>query len=170
MWDAYDFIGAPKISRCHPKSTPSLTTTQTPSTTTPPGFFRRLGAIVYDSLLLLSVLFVATALILPFNDGEAFRSSQYAYPLFLLLVSLLFFGWFWTHGGQTLGMRAWKIKVCSEDSRPIGWTQATARFAAAILSWGICGLGFVWILFDKRNRGWHDILTKTQIVRHDRTA
>ncbi|MEN8260121.1 MAG: RDD family protein, partial [Pseudomonadota bacterium] len=83
----------------------------------PPGFFRRLGAIFYDSLLLLSVLFVATALILPFNEGEAFHSNQHYYPLFLLILSLLFFGWFWTHGGQTLGMRAWKIKVCSDSCR-----------------------------------------------------
>ena len=70
-----------------------------------------MAAIVYDLFLLTAVLFVATAIALPLNAGAAFTSGQYLYPVYLLAVSFLFFGWFWTHGGQTLGMRAWKIIV-----------------------------------------------------------
>jgi uncharacterized RDD family membrane protein YckC len=128
-----------------------------------PGFFRRLAATFYDLLLLIAVLFVATAILLPLNAGEAFTSQQFFFPVYLLLVSFLFYAWFWTHGGQTLGLRAWKIRVLTFDMKPISWKQALLRFIAAILSWGFFGLGFLWILIDKNQRSWHDHLSKTAL-------
>jgi uncharacterized RDD family membrane protein YckC len=119
--------------------------------------------MVYDSFLLVAVWFLATALLLPINGGQAFSSQQFFYPLYLLAVSFAFYGWFWTHGGQTLGLKAWKIKVQSLEQRPLSWKQAFVRFSAAILSWGVCGMGFVWILFDKNNCAWHDYLSKTRL-------
>lgn len=126
-----------------------------------PGFLRRLAAILYDLFLLIALLFVATALLLPLNGGEAFTAQQFFYPLYLLIISFLFYAWFWTHGGQTLGLRAWKIKVLTLDMKPISWKQALFRFAVAILSWGLFGLGFFWILIDKNRLSWHDHLSKT---------
>jgi uncharacterized RDD family membrane protein YckC len=128
-----------------------------------PGFLRRLTALLYDFLLLIAVLFVATALLLPLNAGEAFTAQQFFFPLYLLLVSFFFYTWFWTHGGQTLGLRAWKIKVLTLDRKPISWKQALLRFTIAIVSWGFCGLGFLWILIDKNQRSWHDHLSKTAL-------
>jgi uncharacterized RDD family membrane protein YckC len=78
-----------------------------------PGFFRYLGAIFYDLILVIAVFFVATAILLPFNQGEAIHSS-FLFPLYLLSVSFVFYGWFWTHGGQTLGLRAWKLRLLDE--------------------------------------------------------
>lgn len=132
-----------------------------------PGFLRRLAAILYDLLLLIAVLFVATALLLPLNKGEAFTVQQFFYPLYLLTISFLFYAWFWTHGGQTLGLRAWKIKVLTFDQKPISWKQALLRFVTAILSWGIFGLGFLWILIDKDHRSWYDNLSKTALFFDD---
>ncbi|TAN68933.1 MAG: RDD family protein [Methylobacter sp.] len=132
-----------------------------------PGFLRRLAAILYDLLLLIAVLFVATALLLPLNAGEAFTAQQFFFPLYLLLVSFLFYAWFWTHGGQTLGLRAWKIKLLTLEGKPISWKQALLRFMAAILSWGFCGLGFLWILVDENQRSWHDRLSKTELFFDD---
>jgi uncharacterized RDD family membrane protein YckC len=128
-----------------------------------PGFFRRLTVILYDLLLLIAVLFVATALVLPLNAGKAYTTQQFFFPLYLLLVSFLFYAWFWTHGGQTLGLRAWKIKVLTLDKKTISWKQALLRFAAALLSWGFFGLGFMWILVDKNQCSWHDHLSKTAL-------
>jgi uncharacterized RDD family membrane protein YckC len=137
--------------------------TSIPGANPAPGLFRRLAAIVYDSLLLGAVLFAATAAMLPLNSGHAFRANQYFYPVYLTGVSFLFFGWFWTHGGQTLGMRAWKIKVLTHDGQPINWRQAALRFLSALLSWLVLGLGFWWILFDRQKRGWHDRLSGTAV-------
>ncbi len=127
----------------------------------PPGFFRRLAAMVYDSFLLVALWFLATALLLPLNGGHAFSSGQLFYPVYLLSVSFGFYGWFWTHGGQTLGLKAWKIKVLTLEGRPLTWKQAAWRFLAALLSWVVCGLGFLWILWDKNGHAWHDGLSKT---------
>lgn len=120
-------------------------------------------AVCYDALLLLAVLFLATALVLPFNAGQAFSSGQYFYPLYLLTIGFIFYGWFWTHGGQTLGLRAWKIKVCNQDGSAVGWGRAGLRFSAAALSWACFGLGFLWCLFDKNRLCWHDYLSKTRL-------
>jgi uncharacterized RDD family membrane protein YckC len=128
-----------------------------------PGLLRRLAAIVYDLLLLVAILFVATAALLPFNSGEAFTSKQFFYPVYLFSVSFLFYGWFWTHGGQTLGLKAWKLRVLTIDQKPINWSQAFIRFTASILSWSLFGVGFLWIILDKNNRAWHDHLSKTAV-------
>jgi uncharacterized RDD family membrane protein YckC len=128
-----------------------------------PRFFRRFAAMVYDSFLLVALLFLATALLLPFNGGHAFGSQQIFYPLYLLVVSFGFYGWFWTHGGQTLGLKAWKIKVLTFEQQPVNWQQALVRFFSAITSWLLLGLGFWWILKDKQHLAWHDYLSKTRL-------
>lgn len=97
------------------------------------GLPRRCGAILYDTLLLCGLLLVATALVLPLTAGEAVQPGNPWFSSFLLLVCFLFFGWFWTHGGQTLGMRAWKIRLQRTDGNGLGWWQALLRFFLASL-------------------------------------
>lgn len=129
-----------------------------------PGFLRRLAALIYDLFLLIALLFLATALLLPFTAGEAVSTQKtFIYRIYLTVISFLFYGWFWTHGGQTPGLRAWKIKVLTLDQKSISWKQALLRFATAIVSWGFFGLGFFWILIDKNRRSWHDQLSKTAL-------
>jgi len=129
-----------------------------------PGFLRRMAAVCYDALLLLAVFFLATAIALPFNAGQAFAADQFFYPVYLLTISFVFYGWFWTHGGQTLGLRAWKIKVLTPDGQVLNWRQAGIRFIGGVLSWACLGLGFLWCLFDKNGLCWHDYLSKTRLV------
>lgn len=124
----------------------------------PCGLIRRLVAIAYDILLLLAVLFAATALLMPFTHGHAISSSNLIYPLYLLAWSYLFFAWQWTHGGQTLGMRAWKLRLVSDDTPGgrISWQLATRRFLLALLSWTMLGAGFLWVLLDREKLAFHD--------------
>jgi uncharacterized RDD family membrane protein YckC len=82
----------------------------------------------------------------------------------LLLAAFLFFGWFWTRGGQTLGMRAWRLKVVDEQGRSLTWLLALRRFAAAAFSWTALGAGFWWAIFDREKRAWHDRLSGTHLV------
>jgi uncharacterized RDD family membrane protein YckC len=126
-----------------------------------PSFFRYTAIIFYDALLLLAVLFFATLLILPFNAGIAFSREQFLYPAYLVFVSFLFYGWFWTHGGQTVGLKAWKVRLLSNNYGPISWRQALIRWIVSLLSWGSLGLGFLWVLVDKNQRSWHDMASKT---------
>jgi uncharacterized RDD family membrane protein YckC len=126
----------------------------------------RLAAMVYDGLLLFAVLFVATAALTPVTGGGPVSAGlQPLYRLYLLAVGFGFFGWFWTHGGQTLGMRAWRLRVVGADGRPPGWGTALLRFFGAGASAAALGLGYLWALVDRRNRCWHDMLSRTVVVR-----
>ncbi len=125
-----------------------------------PGLMRLFAAVAYDLLLLMASLFFATLLALPFNEGQAFNGQIY-YPIYLIIISFLFYGWFWTHGGQTLGLKSWKIRLLSEQYQPITWRQALIRFVIAIFSWMCLGFGFFWVLVDKHQRTWHDLASKS---------
>jgi uncharacterized RDD family membrane protein YckC len=136
-----------------------------PITPTRAGLLRILGAICYDTLLLGAILFFATLMVMPVTGGDAIATGNLPFRIYLLGVCALFFCGFWVHGGQTLGMRAWKIRVVGIDGTGIGWRQALLRFAMAIVSWLPCGLGFWWMLFDRDSLTWHDRVSKTYIVR-----
>ena len=125
------------------------------------GLPRRLAAAAYDAFLLFAVLFAATALLLPFTGGQAISPGNPAYLLYLLAVSYSYFGWFWRHGGQTLGMRAWHIRVRALRGGPVSWEQGAVRFLVAILSWAAGGAGFLWTCVDAERRAWHDRLSRT---------
>jgi uncharacterized RDD family membrane protein YckC len=61
-------------------------------------------------------------------------------------------------------MRAWRVRVQRYDGKPITWWQALLRFLIAFVSWGALGLGFLWSLYDKRKRTWHDIYSESVLV------
>lgn len=130
----------------------------------PVGILRRLAAIAYDAFLLFALFFVATALVLPFTGGEAIAPGSAIYLLYLLGVSYLYFGWCWTHGGQTLGMRAWHIRIRTLQGAAVPWRLGSIRFLASLLSWGACGAGFLWAAVDPEHRSWHDRLSHTVLV------
>ncbi|HIG79604.1 MAG TPA: RDD family protein [Cycloclasticus sp.] len=129
----------------------------------PPGIFKRLAVIVYDLLLLIAVFFAATLAILPFQKDNLFEPNSWMFSVYLLLVSFVFYGWFWTRGGQTLGLVAWKLQVVNNNGSAISWKQAFIRFTTAILSWGLCGVGIAWMLFNKDRLMWHDIASKSHL-------
>lgn len=130
----------------------------------PAGLGRVLAACAYDGILTIAILFVATAFALLFTGGEAVPPGQPLYKAWLLVCAFPYFGWCWVRGGQTLGMRAWGLRLKGGgDARP-GWGQALARYLGALLSWTALGLGFLWILVDRSRLSWHDRLSRTRIV------
>ena len=129
------------------------------------GLLRRLAAILYDGLLLLALLFIVSAIHLTVSGGaEASGRPDLLRSILFLLVSFGFFAWFWTHGGQTLGMRAWRIRLQNRGGGPITLWQALLRFLVAIFSWLPLGLGFLWSLFDKEGLAWHDRYSMSELV------
>jgi uncharacterized RDD family membrane protein YckC len=135
----------------------------------PAGLPRRLAAMFYDSLLLLAILMVATAAFLPLTGGEAITPTgtpalEYLYRVVLLALVVLFFGTFWTRRGQTLGMATWRLRVEREDGSLLTWGDTVVRLGASLLSWLPLGLGYLWILFDRDHRAWHDLLSRTRVV------
>ncbi len=128
------------------------------------GLLRRLAAISYDTLLLMAVLFLA-ALPPTFIMGEEPSTpAMFLFQLYLLLIVFTFFAWFWSHGGQTLGMRAWRIRLQNRNPGPATLWQLMLRFIVATFSWLPLGLGFIWSLFDKEQLTWHDRYSMTELV------
>lgn len=131
------------------------------------GLVRRLMAIIYDLFLLLALLFIATSVVMVFNQGKAIAPGHPLYAFYvtcLLLICFCFYGWFWTHGGQTLGMKTWKMKLQQNNGHAVTWPLAFIRFITAVISWSAAGLGFFWSLFSPQRRTWHDIASNCVLV------
>ena len=123
---------------------------------------RRLGAILYDALLLVALGVLATA---PFVIvyGENMPAEDPLHQLTLLAVAYLFFVGFWCRTGSTLGMLSWGLRVEAEGQRTPTIGQASIRFVVAIVSWLALGLGFLWQLWDKDKLTWHDRASGTRL-------
>jgi uncharacterized RDD family membrane protein YckC len=142
------------------------------SDTTPrsAGLARRLAAMSYDALLLGALLFCFTLALLAARGGREVAPGTVWFELCLVGIAFVFFGGFWTHGGQTLGMRAWRLRLVAVDGGAIDWSRAAVRFAAAALSLAPLGLGYWWAWLDRDRRCWHDRLSGTTVVRIDLSA
>ena len=115
-----------------------------------PTLFKRLLAAIYDSFLLLATIFVATAFTMPFTNGDVSADNRIYLSLYLVSVIYIFYGWFWTHGGQTLGMRAWQQKLVSMGGGAVSWKQTFIRFITGLPAWLLFVTGIlIWMLPDK---------------------
>ncbi|MDP1681734.1 MAG: RDD family protein [Burkholderiales bacterium] len=130
----------------------------TPTSTTP-SVFRRLASMLYEALVLGAVIFVAAGIFRVFRDPDV-PGARTFYQAYLLLVMLGYFSWFWTHGGQTVAMRAWRFRVERADGRPLRFAQASVRFA---LAW-LLPISIVWAWFDRDKQFLHDRLARTRLV------
>lgn len=129
------------------------------------GLLRRLGAILYDALLIGALLFMATIPFIAVRGGEPVESADNrVYQLVLAIVIYGFFVGFWTWRGRTLGMQSWRLQLQTPDGNLPTLGSASLRFFAAILSWVPAGLGFLWQLWDPDKLAWHDRISKTRLV------
>lgn len=133
------------------------------------GLFRRLAALAYDLILLFGVLALAALLvILPYDlvVGIPFQQEGWqrlAFQLYLVTVSGAFFVYFWVLDGQTLGMRAWRLRLVRADGGPLRLRDALARLAWAAIC--LAPVSLLWILIDRDRLTWYDRLSHTRIVR-----
>ena len=146
-----------------------MTVTPLPSAV-PASLWLRLLAAVYDLLPLLALAFLATVLALALTGGTLDVSRPVHRGLVQALVLALVAAYFvlsWVRGGQTLGMRPWRLRLVRADGGTVSARQALLRFGVALLSLAPAGLGLWWALFDEHRRTWHDLATGTLVVRLD---
>lgn len=135
------------------------------------GLLRRIGAMIYDALLVIALLFLATLPFIAVRGGEPVEAGDNAvYRLTLAAVVFIFFTGFWARSGRTLGMQSWRLRLETPDGRIPGYGTACIRFFAAILSLAPAGLGFLWQLWDKDKLTWHDRLSKTRLVYYPKAS
>ena len=126
---------------------------------------RRLASGLYEALIVLALVFMAT---LPFSYlfGDATQGwRRHLLQAWVLAVLAAYFTWFWTHGGQTLPMQTWKLRVVAADGQRIYLKQAVARYLFAVIGFFLLGCGILWALFDRDGLFLHDRLAGTKIVR-----
>lgn len=129
----------------------------------------RLLAVLYDAMPLAALWFATAALGLLLRGGEPVTPNTLAAGLefgAMLLTSFGYLGISWRRGGQTLGMRAWRLSLLNQDgSATVSWAQLAIRFVVAIASLMALGSGFLWSLLDSERRTWHDLASRTVLVR-----
>ncbi len=140
------------------------------------GLTRRLAAMFYDFLLSVALLMVVTVIYrgiqMSIIGEERLRQLSDAGALdgdpllstVLVMVLFGFFAKFWTHNGQTLGMQVWGLRIQNADGSAISLWQALLRFVVSVGSWLCGGLGYLWLLWDKEKRTWHDIYSESRVV------
>jgi uncharacterized RDD family membrane protein YckC len=134
-------------------------------TATAPGFMRRLLSMLYEMLILVAVLFIASFIFhLVFQDTSSILFRP-VFQIYLLLIAGVYFTWFWIHGGQTLPMQTWKLRVVSANGHQLYLKQAIARYLFALIGFFFFGCGILWAFFDRDGLFLHDRLAGTRIVR-----
>ncbi|WP_413285255.1 RDD family protein [Vibrio sp. MA40-2] len=144
----------------------------------PASMVRRLAALMYDGLIIIALEMLAAGLIIAilealvaagwmnygsYQDASDLLTTHpvwsYIFTAYLGLIWIGFFTYFWTKAGQTIGMRAWKMRVQNADGSLISIPQALIRI-------GTSGFGVANLLvpFNSKKRGLHDMLAKTDVI------
>lgn len=153
--------------------------------------WRRLIALVYDLLIVVAIVMVVGLACQLATGGRLIETGAHAavplwYQLLQGVVVVAYFVASWRRGGQTLGMRPWRIRVSRDDGGTISLQQAVIRVlvaAAPLLLlalepaiglratlWTVLGAWALWFavaLFDPRRRALHDLAADTELRRMD---
>lgn len=128
------------------------------------GLARRLASLVYEALLLAALLIVASFPLAPLLQALPQPWSRLLNQGFLLGLIGLYLVWFWRHGGQTLAMKTWRLRLVSQGGGPVRLGQAWLRYVLAVLGLAGLGVGFLWALWDRDRQFLHDRVAGTRIV------
>lgn len=127
------------------------------------GVWPRIMALVYESLIVAAILFLATAMALLVTQ-KAIAPGTIWFELYLLAVLASYFCYCWMRSGQTVGMFAWRLLLSDLDGKRVNLATALARFLVSMLL-GFGVLGLVWAIFDIDRVALQDRLTKTRVLR-----
>ncbi|MFT3847812.1 MAG: RDD family protein [Propionivibrio sp.] len=119
----------------------------------------------YEAILLVAVLLLG--LVLPHAILGAFALRAASAPVLwshLFALLLAYFAWFWTHGGQTLPMKTWRIRLVNLDGAAINPAQAFLRYALSWASLLLFGIGIFWACLDRDRQFLHDRLAGTRLI------
>lgn len=127
----------------------------------------RLLALVYDSLPMIPLAMLTSAAFVWLHGGRTVETSL-AFALLQLATMCLLIGLYfvlsWRRGGQTMGMRPWRLQVLAADGKPARMAALWLRYAVAMMTPGLC---LLWCLFDGERRGLHDLAAGTVLVRRE---
>jgi len=137
------------------------------------GFGRRFAALIYDGFLLAAVLMIITFVPVMITDQavlpETFGPWVYVYRGVLVAAIAGYYILNWTRSGQTLGMKAWRLRTVTDRGDPLGFRAALLRFVWGVVAWAPAALGVLWLYLDPDHLALHDRLSRTRVVRLSRS-
>lgn len=110
----------------------------------PASLVRRMSCFVYEGVLLFGVLMAAGLVYATVTGQRNAMVGRHGLQAFLFIVLGLYFSWFWTHGGQTLAMKTWRIRLVRADGASVSLPRAWLRYALAWL-WFAPALMWLWL-------------------------
>ena len=129
-----------------------------------PSLLRRLAAIIYDSLLLVPVsmayglLYIGIAKFIFQQSGD--RADGILFQIGWSVALFAYFAYFWMRGGQTTGMKAWRIKIASTQNSTPTLRACLLRFLVAPVGW----LCFFTAFFNRQRLCLHDQFSHTHLL------
>ncbi|MBL8518687.1 MAG: RDD family protein [Betaproteobacteria bacterium] len=120
--------------------------------------------MLYESLLLTALVLVVTFPFVGFTGGTVSTASRMALQIYLITICGLYFTWYWLHGGQTLPMKTWHMRLTTVTGAALTRRQALLRYLAALGGLIAAGLTIWWALFDRDRQFLHDRLAGTRIM------
>ena len=132
------------------------------------GFGRRFAALIYDGFLLIALLMPYTWVVVLIHGGAVTeasgRLSWWAFRAGALAIMAAYYVLNWTRSGQTLGMRAWRLRTLTDSGKRLQVGQAVVRFCWGLAAWLPFGLGVLWLYADPEHLALHDRLSRTRVV------
>jgi len=133
-------------------------------------FLVRIAAMIYESLLVTAVVFVAALPFLYLVGTAETGWMRHVFQLYLLGILFAYFSAFWLRSGQTLAMKTWRIRLVQVNGDTLTFKQAVLRFFLALLGLLLAGAGFWWALVDRDRQFLHDRIAGTRLVRVPRKS
>ena len=97
-----------------------------------PSLWRRMACFMYEGVLLFGVVMIAGYLFSSLTQQRNAMVGRHALQAFLFVVLAIYFVWFWSHGGQTVAMKAWHLRLVTARGEAVSQARALTRYA---LSW-----------------------------------
>ncbi|KVW98940.1 RDD family protein [Thiobacillus denitrificans] len=132
---------------------------------TPAPLLARIAAMIYESLLVTAVVFVASFIIIPVVGEMHAAWQRHLFQFYIVGVLFAYFSAFWLRSGQTLAMKTWRIRLVDQNGGRISFKQALLRFCLALFGLLLAGIGFWWALIDRDRQFLHDRVAGTRLVR-----
>jgi uncharacterized RDD family membrane protein YckC len=129
-----------------------------------PGILRRIAGMAYEALLLAALLFLSTYVFLLFGAALDEAVRRPLLQTYSLAICGAYFIWLWRHGGQTLPMKTWRMRLIDAGGGPVSLRQAFVRYLLACLLVPLAGAAIIWAFFDRDRQFLHDRLAGTRLV------
>ncbi|HEY8199393.1 MAG TPA: RDD family protein [Candidatus Limnocylindrales bacterium] len=120
------------------------------------------------SLVILAAFLIVAGIFAAIGVDFLAATSVIAAIVGFFVVYFVYFPYFWTKNGQTLGMRPFKLRVVMDkDGGKVTMGPAILRLIGYWIDQIIFYLGYIWVLIDNRRRGWHDLIAGTVVIQEE---